>query len=307
MKRREFIKRLTLALAAGWTLGRLYRPGAVAAGDAPSRLALLADSHLKDGNPARPEAQALVRAVVEVKALRPRPDLILFAGDLAHDGHPRALALGKEILADLPVPVMMVKGEGDGGPESAHWRRLFGHPWFLRSHHGMNLLGLYTNPCRSPHGLSFALGQTQIAWLAGELARLDPAAPLVVLSHAPLAPIFRPWGQWTRDGAQIAPLLARFPNAVYLHGHVHQAVPGSQSPVAGSQYPGIDILGFLPENRKPKTENRLSLPATAWPLPSPLEGTPAALSPGFGPRGCGWAAISLGAQSWQFQPQVWQA
>jgi hypothetical protein len=67
--------------------------------------------------------------------------------------------------------------------------------------------------------------------------------------------------------------------------------------------------GFPTENRDPKTENHLchqGLPATAWPRPLALMGTPAALRPGLGPWGCGWAQLSLGPASRQFQPRLWQ-
>ncbi|MBM4273707.1 MAG: hypothetical protein FJ134_04475 [Deltaproteobacteria bacterium] len=307
MERREFLRRLGVALAAGWAWGRAAWPVSALAEAPEIRLAFLADSHLKNGDARQPEARALARAVGEIRNLQPRPDLVLFAGDLAHNGNPPALALGREIISDLPAPVLMVRGEGDGSPESSHWPRLFGNSWFLRTHKGVNFLGLYTHPCRSPHGPAFALGENQIAWLGRELARLDPAAPLIVVSHAPLTPIFHPWGQWTRDGERLAPLLVRFRHAVYLHGHIHQT--GVRFQVSGFRFrgEGIGSLNLLTENRKQKTENSISLPATAWPLPSPLQGTPKALSPGLGPQGCGWAMISLHSQSWQFQPQVWTA
>ncbi|MBM4295817.1 MAG: hypothetical protein FJ126_13070 [Deltaproteobacteria bacterium] len=306
INRREFLQWLGFGLAAGWASEGFLPISPARGANREIHVNLIADAHLKDADDRRAEPRALARAVGEVRRLQSRPDMLLFAGDLAHDGDPKALALGKEILSDLPVPVLMVPGEGDG-LEGAPWRRLFGEPWFLRSYSGVNLLGLYTYPCRSPHGLAFELGQPQIAWLAGELARLDPAAPLVVLSHAPLTPVFRPWGQWTRDAERIAPVLARFPHAVYFHGHVHRA--GVRGQVSGfrGEGSGGNRLNLFTENRKPKTENRLSIPATAWPLPSPLQGTPAFLVPGLGPRGCGWAGVSLRSQSWEFLPRIWTA
>ena len=105
MDRREFVKQVGLGLAAGWAVGRLAWPFAARAADPEVRLALLADAHLKDGNERRPEALALARAVAEIGKLSPPPELVLFAGDLAHRGRPDALDLGREILADLPAPV----------------------------------------------------------------------------------------------------------------------------------------------------------------------------------------------------------
>ncbi len=131
MERREFLRRLGLGLGAGWALSRLSWPLPVLAGGPGPRLALLADAHLLNGDHRLPEARALARAVAEIRALKPAPDLVLFAGDLAHRGDPKALALGQEILTDLPFPPLMVMGEGDGLPEAAApWRRLFGETWF---------------------------------------------------------------------------------------------------------------------------------------------------------------------------------
>ena len=83
MKRREFIKRVGLGLAAGWAGGGLAWPRRAWAAAPELRLALLADAHLKDGDDRRPEAMALARAVAEIRALTPPPDLVGFAGDLA--------------------------------------------------------------------------------------------------------------------------------------------------------------------------------------------------------------------------------
>jgi hypothetical protein len=66
----------------------------------------------------------------------------------------------------------------------------------------------------------------------------------------------------------------------------------------------------LTENGKRKTENRLlhlSLPATAWPGPQALQGTPASSVPGLGPAGCGWLVLAAGPASLRFQLNIWQA
>jgi len=349
MNRREFVRLMGWGLAAGWAGGRLAWPLTALAGTAREvRLALLADAHLLDGDDRRPAALALARAVAEIRALAPAPDLVLFAGDLADRANPRALALGREILSDLQAPLFLVMGEGDGLPdESGPWRRLFGEPRFshsfpfnppspqpspllgerekLWSFSGQSLsillpktenrkpktliqvLGLHTSWCPGPAGPAFYVGESGRRWLARELARLDPDAPLVVLSHAPLARVFRPWQQWTADAPQVAALLAPFRQVLCFHGHVHLSGVSGQGPGASSSKWHFD---FSTENRKRETENPLyhqGLPATAWPRPLAPMGTPAALRPGLGPRGCGWAQLSLGPASRQFQPRLWQA
>jgi Icc protein len=320
MKRREFLRRLGLGLAGAWALGRVSWPvGAQAAGpQAPELcLAFLADAHLPNGDERRPEAQALARAVAELRLLKPAPRLVLFAGDLAHNGDPRALALGREILSGLPAPPLMVMGEGDSLPDGASaWRRLFGEPWFShllqKTENGkpetvLQILGLHTAWCPGPGGPAFRVGESGRRWLARELAPLDPEVPLVILSHAPLDPIYRPWQQWTVDGPEVAALLTEFRQVLCLHGHTHNGVASGQGSVVKK---GNDFgKGFLTENGNRQTGTRLSVPllATAWPWPQALQGTPARLGPGLGPAGCGWLLLAAGSTSLQLQPQIWQA
>jgi Icc protein len=320
MNRRDFLKDVGLALASSWALSALPFPRPAYSGNPYFHLALLADAHLKNGNPALPEAQALARAVGEIRAIKPAPNLVLFAGDLAHDGDPQALALGQEILADLPAPLLMVRGEGDGPADgSVAWNRLFGEAHYSHNMPGTTIIGLDTALQHTAHGPAFALGKGQYDWLTRELLRLDPAAPLIILSHAPLTPIFQPWQQWTSDADRLAPLLARFRRVLFLHGHVHHSgVRGQGSgirewSVVSGQWPETNYLTtmistalFITQNPKPKTQN-LPIPAIAWPLPSPLEGTPRRLRPGLAPHGCGWVTITVFQDSWEFHPRFWQA
>jgi 3',5'-cyclic AMP phosphodiesterase CpdA len=282
------------------------------------RLAFLADAHLKDADQGRPEALALALAVAELRALKPGPDLVLFAGDLAHHGHPGALALGKEILAGLPGHLLMLMGEGDGLPDgAAPWRRLFGEPRFsqvLRKTGNSNqqtalqIVGLHTAWCPGPGGPFFRVGEPGRHRLARQLAEMDPEAPLILLSHAPLDLIYRPWQQWTADCREVAVLLAGFRQVFCLHGHTHNTVVAGQWPVASNGRDENQV--FFTENQKPKTGNRLlhlSLPATAWPGPQALQGTPASPVPGLGPAGCGWLLLAAGPASLRFQLNIWQA
>jgi hypothetical protein len=315
MNRRDFVQKLGWGLAGAWAVGRVSWPPPALAGVPELSLACLADAHLLDGDERRPAAQALARAVAELRGLKPTPDLVLFAGDLAHNGDPAALALGQEILSDLPAPLALVLGEGDGRPDGvAAWRRLFGEPWFslVLPETGNRkpetaILGLHTAWCPGPGEPLFRVGAAGRRRLARELDRLDPETPLIILSHAPLDPVFRPWQQWTLDGPEVLAQLSRFRQVLCLHGHMHNAVVSGQWPVVSKGQDFSEI--FLTENRKQKTENRfsISLPATAWPGPQALQGTPARLRPGLGPTGCGWLLLTGGAASLQLRPQIWQS
>jgi 3',5'-cyclic-AMP phosphodiesterase len=314
MNRREFVKQVGLGLAAGWAVGRLAWPFEARAADPGVRLALLADAHLKDGNDRRPEAVALARAVAEIGKLSPPPELVLFAGDLAHRGRPDALDLGREILADLSAPVWAVCGEEDHGRRgNSAWVRRWGAPWFSRAWRGFHLLGLDTSLAPAVGRPVFEIGAVQRRWLARELARLSPTTPLVILSHAPLARLFHPWQQWTGDAPEVARLLGQFSQVLCLHGHVHGVGISRQWSGAGyfetnsTDWCRTGNLSSLTQNPEPRTQNHLSLPATAWPRPLAVQGTPATPRPGRGPGGCGWALATLGPTSRQFRPYLWQA
>ena len=227
MDRREFVKRVGLGLAAGWAGARLSWPWPARAAGPELRLALLADAHLKDGNDRRPEAQALARAVAEIRELSPRPDLVLFAGDLAHRGRPDALDLGREILADLPGPCWAVRGEGDHGPGgNSAWVRRWGEPWFSRAFRGFQLIGLDTALSPGAGGPVFEIGAAQRRWLARELDRLCPG-------HAPDHLIPRP------PGPALSPLAA-----------VDRGRPGSGPPV------GAILPGAVPAWARPRSRGR---------------------------------------------------
>ncbi|MGQ9689552.1 MAG: metallophosphoesterase family protein [Desulfobaccales bacterium] len=333
MNRRKFIYHLGLGLAAGLAARRLAWPSFAAASTPVISLAFLADAHLKDGDPGRPETLALARAVAEIKALRPRPDVVLFAGDLAHQGNPQALALGEEILSELPLPVLAVRGEGDGRPQkaAAGWR-LFQEGRFYCHLSGVNLLGLDTVGQDTPAGPAYALGEAQRRWLDDVLARLDPAQPLIILSHAPLIPLFRPWGQWTLDSGLLFRHLSRFENVLCCHGHVHQAgavfvrPPAAAdttlspqegedggispafgpSPVEFSPFPTLPPQGEGSIGSARRGVKIFGLPATSWPLPSPVTGTPSALRPGTGPQGCGWVWLSPANRAASLRQVLWQ-
>ncbi len=310
MNRRQFLYNLGMGLAAVWAAGRLFGPKAAWSSTPGISLAFLADAHLPDGDPTRPEALALARAVAEIKTLKPRPTAVLFAGDLAHDGNPQALALGTEILSEFDLPVLAVRGEGDGPREKdgPGWG-LFGQGRFIYGCEGVNLLGLDTVRRDTPAGPAFALGEAQLRWANRVLADLDPAKPLLILSHAPLIPVYRPWGQWTLDSGPLLSRLSRFKNVLAVYGHVHQAMGGGGDLPFQAGHPHSPAGRARPvgQGTEDSTLHSLSLPATSWPLPPALVGTPRRLNPGLGPKGCGWAFLPLGAMAGRIHRVLWEA
>jgi len=299
VKRRDFLRGLGWGVAVAM-LPAALKPGMRPAGAAsPLRLACLSDAHLADGRESRPEARALARAVAEVGALSPRPDLVLFAGDLAAQGDAGALALGRELLQDLPAPLLAVRGEGDGHAHGLTGRFL-GPGRFSHRLPGLQLVGLDTTLASGPGGAAFAVGREQLAWLDGELSRLHPDQPLLVLSHAPLEPLYYPWRQWTLDGPGLLSRLRRFRRVFCLHGHVHRHGPGH----GGRANRGAGAA----TSSAPRVSGAIrhhGLLATSWPLPWPLMGTPARLTPVPGDQGCGWSLLLVADGPFLHLPCRW--
>lgn len=312
MDRRDFLRQMGLSLAAGWAFGRLSAPLTAWAAAPELRLAVMSDAHLKNGDDYCPMAQTLARAVGEINALSSPPDLVLFTGDLTHHGRPDAFDLGKEILSGLLAPLWAVRGEGDDSRDGiASWTKRFGSPRFSFSIRGVHFLGLDTVQRHTKYGPAFEIGSDQHRWLASELVALDSATPLVIVSHAPLARLFFPWQHWTKDAQEITPLLSRFRQVHCLHGHVHGAGV-HQVGVSGQRPLAADSLvwpGLLTQNCQLPTASsiHLSMPATAWPLPAAVQGTPATVRPGLGPHGCGWSLVTLRAGAASFHPHLWPA
>jgi len=274
MRRREFLLTVLGGVAAGWLgppwpalAGPMPTPPAAAPG---LRLALLADAHLEGGNPSHPRARALAQCVTHINSLNPAPDLAVFLGDLAHAGDADALALGRELLHELCVPLRLLRGEHDGhGP----WRSLFGEAHFAESHRGVHLLGVDTALPRAG-APAFRVGPGQRRRLRQELSGLDPDTPVVILSHAPLYQMYRPWRFWTADAGEVQALLAPFTRVVLLHGHVHRDLRLCHA-----------RLVFQ------------GLPATSWALPDVRQGTPGGPLPcptrAAGGPGCGWSVLTI--------------
>jgi len=281
MQRREFLRKLGLGLISGWALSHfpcLNWSSARGADRSALRLAYLSDAHLIDGDQGRPQAQALTRAVAEINALRPRPDLVLFGGDLAHQGHPEGLKLGHQILSSLQAPLRLVMGEHDGLPHPGQpWPRWFGSPQFSFVFRGVHFLGLHTVWQADQHGSGvFRVGRAQQQWLAAELSGMPRSTPLVICSHAPLYLLYKPWYYYTEDGPEVLDRFAGFDRVTFIHGHVHHDLHIQQH-----------CWTFQ------------GMPALAWPRPDVRQGTPAQFPPDLavpseqGHHGCGWGLVTL--------------
>lgn len=214
--------------------------------------------------------RGLIRAVAETNLLNPRPDFVIFGGDLAQLGTRAELDHGMGMLSKLNYKIYGVMGEHDYYLDlGQYWEKVFGHPqWYSFNHKGVHFIVLnsiltYNDwtfdrwptaeqrmlemaGLDNPNGSPFMVGEKQRAWLARDLKRVKRDTPLVVVSHSPLQKIFRGWNFWTEDADEIQALLAPFDQVNVLYGHVHQI-----------QYNQIGNISFN------------AAMATAWPWPYP--------------------------------------
>ena len=234
--------------------------------------AYISDSHIqhiKGTEFVRNWDRGLIRAVAETNLLSPKPDFVIFGGDLGQLGMKEELDHGASMLAKLNYKTRMVMGEHDYYLDlGEYWSKLFGPQHYSFDHKGVHFVVLNSiltyddwtyhrwptamqrmqemAGLDNPNGSPFMVGEAQRNWLAKDLAKVPKDTPLVVLSHSPLQKIYKGWNFWTEDADQVQALLAPFKNANVLYGHVHQI-----------QYNQIGNIAFN------------SVMATAWPWPYP--------------------------------------
>jgi 3',5'-cyclic-AMP phosphodiesterase len=269
--RRNFLKTASTA-ALGSTLPLGLVELAFADTTENFTFAYISDAHIqqiKGSRFVRNWDQGLTRAVAEANLLSPKPDFVMFGGDLAQLGSKPELDHGAEILSALGQKVYHVLGEHDYYLDlGQYWEELFGPQYYSFDHKGVHFIVL--NSIRThddwtykrwptpeqrmlemagldnPNGSPFMVGEEQRKWLKTDLDKVAKSTPIVVFSHSPLQKIYKGWNFWTEDAEQIQALLKPFARVSVIYGHVHQI-----------QYNQIGNISFN------------SVMATAWPWPYP--------------------------------------
>ncbi len=213
--------------------------------------------------------RGLIRAVAETNLLQPKPDFVMFGGDLAQLGTKTELDHGKAMLDRLDYKTYMVMGEHDYYLDlGAYWSELFGPHYYSFDHKGVHFVVLnsivtyddWTHErwptaeqrmlemagLDNPNGSPFMVGEKQRQWLAKDLEEVAKTTPVVVFSHSPIQKIYKGWNFWTEDAEEVQALLHPFADATVVYGHVHQI-----------QYNQIGNISFH------------AVMATAWPWPYP--------------------------------------
>jgi 3',5'-cyclic AMP phosphodiesterase CpdA len=232
----------------------------------------ISDSHIQHiGGPrfVRNWDRGLIRAVAEVNMLTPKPDFVIFGGDLAQLGTKPELDHGAEMLSELKYKTYCVMGEHDYYLDlGAYWSELFGPHYYSLDHKGVHFVVLnsilttdeWTHErwptaeqrmlemagLDNPNGSPFMVGQEQRQWLRDDLKQVDKDTPVVVFSHSPIQKLYKGWNFWTDDAEQVHAILKPFKKVTVIYGHVHQI-----------QYNQIRNMTFH------------AVMATAWPWPYP--------------------------------------
>lgn len=234
--------------------------------------AYISDAHIQQisgTNFVRNWDRGLIRAVAESNLLDPKPDFVVFGGDLAQLGKKSELDHGAEMLGKLKFKLRPVMGEHDYYLDlGEYWSELFGPHYYSWNHKGVHFVTLnsiltydewtherWPTPEQrmlemagldNPNGSPFMVGEKQIDWLRGDLEKVKKDTPVVLFSHSPIQKIYKGWNFWTEDAEQVQALLKPFDDVTVVYGHVHQI-----------QYNQIDNISFH------------AVMATAWPWPYP--------------------------------------
>ena len=270
--RRNFLKTSASGLIAGMLPVSLVRLSYAQDGGPDFTFAYISDSHIQQirGKQfVRNWDRGLIRAVAETNLLEPKPDFVVFGGDLAQLGNKPELDHGAEILAGLNYETHVVMGEHDYYLDlGEYWSELFGEHYQSWNHKGVHFIKLnsiltydewtyerWESPERrmnemagldNPNGSPFMVGEKQMKWLGDDLKNVKKDTPIVIFSHSPLQKIYKGWNFWTEEADEIQKMLRPYDKVNVIYGHVHQI-----------QYNQIDNIAFT------------SVMATAWPWPYP--------------------------------------
>ncbi len=270
--RRDFLKTSASGLIAGMLPVSLVRLSYAQDGGPDFTFAYISDAHIQQirGKQfVRNFDKGLIRAVAETNLLEPKPDFVVFGGDLAQIGNKPELDHGAEILAGLNYDTHVVMGEHDYYLDlGEYWSELYGEHYYSWDHKGVHFVTLnsiltydewtferWESPERrmaemagldNPNGSPFMVGEKQMKWLRDDLKNVSKETPIVIFSHSPLQKIYKGWNFWTEEAEDIQAMLKPFHKVNVIYGHVHQI-----------QYNQIGNIAFT------------SVMATAWPWPYP--------------------------------------
>ncbi len=236
-----------VATALGVNLGLVRVVTGAAPGKkmTPFRFAILTDAHLFSMEGHKFDA-FLAQAVDNVNNMKPRPDFVVYCGDIAQNGRDDQLQKGIKMRSKLTMPVHYIPGEHDWYLDLGEaWRGHFGKPTWSFEHKGVHFIGMNSILVRdfwTPAGMTpkqrmdtmemlespiagpWGVREEQLEWLKKDVKGLGTETPVVVFTHSPLWDYYPRWNFQTEDAPEVREILGKFERVMSFHGHVHQTV-----------------------------------------------------------------------------------
>lgn len=195
-----------------------------------------------------PTADSFQAVVAQLKALKPRPDLLLLTGDLSQDGKPASYARLQQLLVPLNIPVYWLPGNHDCLPTM---EQALAHPLvspkksFLAGNWRFLLLNSQVPGCVHGH-----LSQNNLDWLEQQLYQ-DPEHPTLVALHHPPFQVHSDWldSSTLRNPEDLFAVLHYHPQVkLVVFGHIHQEFSRCHRNVTYLGSPSTSIQ-FEPESQ----------------------------------------------------------
>lgn len=209
------------------------------------RFVVIGDTHLYE-MPNHRFDKTFQRAVQDVNAMSPKPDFVIFIGDLAQFGKRTELEKGYNFLKSINVPYRIIPGEHDWYLDMGEmWKKMFGSPFWSFDHKGVHFIGMNSILVRDYWSMRnmtpeermnaiaelechicglWGVREEQLEWLEKDVKNLRPDTPIVIITHSPLWDYYPRWNFQTEDAPQIRSILSKFEKVIAIHGHVHQVV-----------------------------------------------------------------------------------
>lgn len=171
----------------------------------------------------------LARAVATLNALVPRPDIVVFTGDLVDHGEADEYARLRDLLACLEMPVFLLPGNHDAREplrEVFHgdgYRPAEGYLQYTVEDFPLRLVALDTLMEGKHHG---TLCAERLDWLDRALAARPGRPAVIIMHHPPFATGITYMDHYgLENAAGLAEVVARHPQVErILCGHLHRAI-----------------------------------------------------------------------------------
>ncbi|GHF34124.1 metallophosphoesterase family protein [Seohaeicola zhoushanensis] len=165
----------------------------------------------------------LRRVVAHIAAMPEKPDFVVMSGDLTNTGHDSSYRLLQEIIADIPVPLVLALGNHDKreGFNAVFRDGASDQPLYHDALQGA--LHVITLDTGVPGRVAGAIDAEQMDFLRAALARHSDRPKLIVMHHPPrVDPDGLPWGTIDMASTEaLAETLRGHPVAGILSGHIH--------------------------------------------------------------------------------------